>query len=78
MHIKIVIVITGMLIFDIKMKLTTYHIHIFKRCLISLAFSASVIIIHGCASSPADRNAVDNLPWNTPTDWEQNVLGVPY
>jgi len=60
------------------MKLKTHHIIFFKRCITGLAFSVALLIIPGCATSTSDGNAVDNLPWNTPTDWEQNVFGVPY
>ncbi|MFW5996823.1 MAG: hypothetical protein ACOCQP_02305 [Lentisphaeria bacterium] len=54
-------------------------IHKFYSFIWLIVLVAGLVCIAGCAStSNSTGESTDNMPWNTPTDWEQNVFGVPY
>lgn len=52
-----------------------------KKFLLLLAFATvftGCSIVDNLLSDEGDEEGVDNMPWNTPAGWEDEVIGLPY
>ncbi len=68
------------MIADMRTELKQLHIKtVMKAMFLALLFTGIAALVSGCATSGGDQpDGCHTLPWNTPADWENGSIGVPY